>query len=75
MATPTAHVSSQAREWVRAAATIYAAGGNAGYLKPLGQARDETHVSVATWATAVRFLTHCTKVRTPEPTSYSLDKP
>ena len=39
-------------------------GSNAGYFNPLYLAGDGTHASAVTWATAVRFLTHCATVGT-----------
>ena len=39
---------------------------NAKSFNTLGQARNWTHASTATWATAVRFLTHCATVGTPK---------
>ena len=38
---------------------------NTGSLNPLCRAVDQTPISTATWAIAVRFLTHCTTARTP----------
>ena len=34
-------------------------------FNPLCMGGDQTHASAATWATAVRFLTHCTTEGTP----------
>ena len=39
---------------------------NARSFNPLCQARNGTHTSATTQATAVGFLTHCTTPRTPE---------
>ena len=39
-------------------------------FKPLSQAGDQTHTSTATQATAVRLLTHCSTVGTPDSLSY-----
>ena len=39
--------------------------GNLEFFNPFCQAWDQTHTSAATEATAVRFLNHCTTVRTP----------
>ena len=59
MATHAAYGSSQTKDWVRAAAVIYA-----GSFNPLRWSGDQTHASAVTWDTAVRFLTHCPTVET-----------
>ena len=55
-----AYGSSQAREWIQATAVT-----NVGSFNPLCWARDQTHVSEATQAAAVSFLTHRATVGTP----------
>ena len=56
MAVHTACGSSQARDWIQATAATF---------NPLHWAQYQTWVSIATWGTAVRFLTHCTTAGTP----------
>ena len=72
MAAVMAHGSSQARDWVWAiaatcttAATYAAAAATMDPFNLLHPARDQTHISAVTQATAVGFLTHCTMVGTP----------
>ena len=66
MAASTAYGSSQARDWIRATAVTYiTAVAVPDSPNPLHRARDQTWNSAATWATAVRFLTHCTIAGTP----------
>ena len=64
--TPEARESSQARDWIRAAASTYATA--TAMLDPLTHcpgARDWTHAPTTTWTTVVGFLTHCTTAGTP----------
>ena len=60
MATPIAYGNSWARDWIQAKAANYAAAAAMLDLLTTVQARNQTHASLATQATAVRFLTHCT---------------
>lgn len=63
MATPAAYRSSQDRNRIQATAVHSCS--NAGSFDPLCWAGDGTHSSTGTWATTVRFLTHCTTAGTP----------
>ena len=63
MATLLASGSSQARDWIQAAAVTYASAAQS--FNPLHWARDWTCTSTVTQAAAVKFLTHCTTVGTP----------
>ena len=68
MATPAAHGSFWPRDWIQAAASIYITSVAIlqGRFNPLHQVRDRTRTPEGTWATVVRFLTHCTTVGTPD---------
>ena len=73
MAVPMAYGTSQARDWIRATAATYAAA--VAMLDPfnaLQRAGDQTYASSATWAAAVRFLTHCATAGTPASTLFIL---
>ena len=61
MAVPEAYESSWARDFIWAAAMTYPKSFN-----PLCWARDWTCAFVATWAIAVRFLTYCATLGTPD---------
>ena len=59
MATPTTYESSWASGWIRAEAETYAiAGAMPDPSNSVSQARDWTHASAVTRATAVGFLTY-----------------
>ena len=63
MATPVAYGSSQARteSGIQATAADQCRGcGNTRSFNPLWEDGDQIHTSAATWAAAVKFLTHCT---------------
>ena len=61
MATSSAYGSSWAKDWI---SNLHHSCGNARPFNPLHWAGDRTCASTATRATAVRFLTHCARVRT-----------
>ena len=57
IAAPTAHGSSQARDWIQASDVNYAAAvATQDPLTPLCQARDGIQTSAAIWAAAVTFF-------------------
>ena len=73
LALHTAYRSSQVRHWIWAAASAYtAAVAMPDPLTPLYWARDWTHASAVTQATAFRFLTHCATAGTSHDFWYEL---
>ena len=66
MATLEVHGSSQATDWIWAAAEPYTiAAAMPDRLIHLHQAKDQTDTLAATQATEIRSLTHCATARTP----------
>ena len=67
MAIPASYGSSQARDWIQAAAATYdTTSDNTQSINPLCCAGDQTCSPAATQAAAVKFLILCATVGTPE---------
>ena len=65
LAIPAAYGSFQVRDRIKTRAATYATASALWIVNPLCQARDWTCTSSATWAAAVRSLTHCITAGTP----------
>ena len=70
MAAFVAYRSSWTRDWMNLSHSLHHTCGNAGYFTPKSWAGNRTQASAMTWATEVRFLTHCATAGTPKVSTF-----